>query len=60
MATLKEHAAVIEAAIRAAFEDGYEIDVNGSAEPPNRMELNDYNLEGFGSIQSVRIEVPGA
>jgi len=60
MATIEEHAAAIEAAIKAAFEDGYEIDVNGSAEPPNLMELNDYSAEGSGSIRSVEIEVPGA
>ncbi|MEV5883118.1 hypothetical protein AB0L74_10440 [Streptomyces sp. NPDC052020] len=37
--TLEEHATAIEAAIQAAYEDGYQLD-NGFAEPISELELN--------------------
>jgi len=55
MATIEEHAAAIQAALDAAWSDGFELD-NGVGEPLHRVELN--NFKGNETLRCIKIEVP--
>ncbi|MFJ9694926.1 hypothetical protein [Kitasatospora sp. NPDC101183] len=53
--TLVEHARAIEAAIRAAHADGFELD-DGSSNPIRRLELNEV---GNGTYETwISVDVP--
>ncbi|MGI5404145.1 hypothetical protein ACQEVG_32785 [Streptomyces sp. CA-135486] len=43
--TLEEHTGAIEAAIKAAADDGFHLD-DGNGNPPCRMELNEVTPDG--------------
>ncbi|MYS58695.1 MULTISPECIES: hypothetical protein [Streptomycetaceae] len=53
--TLEEHARAIEAAIKAAYADGYELD-NGDCSPIHAMDLNTVNDGWLGRY--VEIDLP--
>ncbi|MER6485725.1 hypothetical protein ABT264_19480 [Streptomyces virginiae] len=54
--TLEEHARAIEAAIKAAADEGYELD-NGACELP-RLELNDWAQETWARIDVAEVSAP--
>jgi hypothetical protein len=54
--TLEEHAAAIEAAIKAAHADGFDLD-DGDDTPIRTLELNQYE-PGNGAVRWVSIDVP--
>ncbi|QJS09080.1 hypothetical protein HKX69_05715 [Streptomyces argyrophyllae] len=55
--TLEAHAEIISAAIRAAYEDGYELD-DGDGGPIYVLELNEIDNGRMGAFTTIDVPPP--